>query len=142
MGNWLEVARSPNWFEKIGNRATANYSLNPDGTVNVFNRSYDKSGKLVNSAKGKASIWKGYDKPTLGVKFFLFEAEYRIEYINDSYDLAIVGNSKKTYFWILSRSQIAKSDLFAIINYLDELGYKTSNIIIEYSLVYNDDEDK
>ena len=56
MGNWYEIARIPNSFQKkcIGN-VTANYTLRPDDTVRVVNRCLEEDGK-TDMAEGIAKI--------------------------------------------------------------------------------------
>ncbi len=45
LGQWFEIARFPNRFERRCTNVTANYALNADGTVAVVNSS-TKAGKV------------------------------------------------------------------------------------------------
>lgn len=47
MGTWYEIAKYPNWFQKkCKEEARAEYSLLPDGKVQVINRCRLESGEL------------------------------------------------------------------------------------------------
>ncbi len=57
MGTWYEIAKFPQRFEKGMVGITAEYSLLPDGKVQVLNRGYkgDFNGELK-TIKGKAWV--------------------------------------------------------------------------------------
>lgn len=56
LGTWYEIIRYPSWFEPIGcYNTTATYTLNEDGTVNVFNSTIDVRGQNI-VANGRAKI--------------------------------------------------------------------------------------
>ncbi|MDI6742775.1 MAG: lipocalin family protein, partial [Smithella sp.] len=40
LGKWYEIARLDHSFERGLSRVTADYSMNPDGSVRVINRGY------------------------------------------------------------------------------------------------------
>ena len=54
MGKWYEIAGYPNRFQrKCTGYVTANYTLRPDGKVEVLNSCQENEGR-INSAKGTA----------------------------------------------------------------------------------------
>src|SRR5438046_321664 len=70
LGNWYEIARIDFRFEKNLNNTTANYSLNPDGTIRVVNRGFNyKTGKWKEAA-GKAKFVSDTNEAKLKVSFF------------------------------------------------------------------------
>jgi len=105
MGTWYEIARFDHSFERNLIRVTANYTLLPNGKIEVLNQGYKNTpdGKLK-IAKGKA---KQPDKEAPGklkVSFFLFfYADYYVLELDKDYQWALLGSSSDKYLWILSR---------------------------------------
>ena len=77
MGEWYEVARLPNNFEKDMTHVTAVYTAEEDGTVHVRNQGF-RNGEL-SSVEGKARPADAADSGELEVTFFWpFYSPYRI----------------------------------------------------------------
>ncbi|MCL7488732.1 MAG: lipocalin family protein [Desulfobulbaceae bacterium] len=132
VGQWYEIARYPNSFQKgcVGSMAT--YTLRDDGKINVVNECYDKtfSGKL-RSAKGRA--W-AVDKETnarLKVSFFWpFAGDYWIIDLGQKYEYAVVGHPERKYLWILSRSPEMDEKVYqSILARLQKQEYDTTKLI-------------
>jgi apolipoprotein D and lipocalin family protein len=132
VGQWYEISRYPNSFQKrcVGSRAT--YTLRDDGKISVLNECYDKSfeGKL-RSAKGKA--W-AVDKETnarLKVSFFWpFAGDYWIIDLGQEYEYAVIGHPERKYLWILSRSpEMAEEVYQSILARLQRQKYDTAKLI-------------
>ena len=69
-GQWYEIARLPNRFEKnCVSSVTATYTLRDDGKIDVVNRCKKASGKLE-TAKGKAKVVDKKTNAKLKVTFF------------------------------------------------------------------------
>ena len=100
LGKWYEVARIENEFEPQMQNVTAEYTLNDDNSIKVVN-----SGYINNEFKeivGKAITTN--DEHLLKVSFFgNFYSDYRILYIDNNYQYAIIGGNSDRYLWILSR---------------------------------------
>jgi len=113
LGTWYEIARLPYFFERKAQCVTATYSLNPDGTVRVYNRSNFKNpdGK-VKDIVGKA--WAVDDSNSrLKVQFYWpIRADYWILKVDDNYQWAVVGHPNRQYFWILSRTPKMEEKLY------------------------------
>lgn len=131
-GQWYEIARYPNSFQKgcVGSRAT--YTLRDDGRLTVVNECYDKSltGRL-RSVKGKA--WT-VDKGTnawLKVSFFWpFAGDYWIIDLGREYEYAVIGHPERKYLWILSRSpKMAEEVYHSILMRLQRQDYDTTKLI-------------
>jgi apolipoprotein D and lipocalin family protein len=102
MGTWYEISAFPYFFERGCSQTRANYTLRPDGRIDVLNKCI-RSGKEV-SAQGIASV-----DPTssgkLSVSFFWpFSAPYWVIDIDTNYQYAITANPNRNYLWILSRT--------------------------------------
>jgi apolipoprotein D and lipocalin family protein len=131
-GDWYEIARYPNRFQKgcVGSRAT--YNLNRDGTVSVLNRCFDGSftGKL-RSATGKARVVDPKTNAKLKVTFFWpFRGDYWIIDLGRDYEYAVVGHPQRTYLWILSRTKKMEDAVYeAILDRLKEQGYDVTRLM-------------
>ncbi len=122
LGKWYEIARIDNRFEKNMINATAEYSLNPDGTIKVVNKGYDKIKNTEKMIEGKAKI---IDKGLLKVYFVpFFGADYNILYVDNDYQYAVVGGNKKNYLWILSRRDTLEENIYdELVKIASERGY-------------------
>jgi apolipoprotein D and lipocalin family protein len=131
MGEWYEIARYPNSFQKgcVGSKAT--YTLLDDGKVSVLNECYDGSlsGKL-RSAKGKAWVIDKETNAKLKVSFFWFFAgDYWIIDLGSDYEYAVIGHPKRKYLWILSRTKEMDEEVYeGILSLLRDKQYDTSKL--------------
>ena len=118
-GVWYEVARLPNRFEKNCTGVTATYTIEDDGTVDVFNRCYlgDLDGRLK-EANGIARVVDETTNAKLEVSFFRpFFGDYQILMVDeDAYSL--VGEPDRKYLWLLARTSNPDEAVVAML--LDE----------------------
>jgi apolipoprotein D and lipocalin family protein len=106
LGKWYEIATLPQLFSIGAKCVTAEYSLNPDGSVKVFNRHVGAHGQVTNIT-GKATVEPNSGNTKLKVSFFGVEpstSNYWIVEIADDYSYSVVSDPTKTTFWILSRT--------------------------------------
>lgn len=131
LGKWYEIARYPMKFEKHMSKVTAEYLLNPDGTVKVVNSGVKKNGKR-HYAVGKAKIQDPNDPARLKVSFFgPFYTDYIVMFLDqEHYSYALVGSNKDKYLWILSRTpKLPKETLNMILKKAVDLDYDLSRLI-------------
>ncbi|TGN41744.1 lipocalin family protein [Marinobacter confluentis] len=104
-GTWYEIARLDHSFEEGLSSVTADYALNPDGSVTVTNRGYsDEEGKWQ-EADGHAVPVEGAPAGHLKVSFFgPFYASYVVFILDSDYNTAYVTGYNRDYLWLLSRS--------------------------------------
>ena len=131
-GDWYEIARYPNRFQKgcVGSRAS--YTLNDDGTVGVLNQCFEGSfGGKLRSAKGRARVVDKATNAKLKVTFFWpFRGDYWIIGLGRDYEYAVVGHPERRYLWILSRTKKMDEGIYeAILGRLEEEGYDTTRLI-------------
>ncbi len=132
VGQWFEIARYPNRFQKgcVGSRAT--YTLRDDGKINVVNACYEgaPTGPL-RSAKGKAWVVDTETNARLKVSFFWpFAGDYWIIDLGPEYEYAVVGHPKRKYLWILSRTPEMSEEVYqSILMRLQDQQYNTSQLI-------------
>ena len=114
LGRWYEIARFQHGFEKSIVGATAEYSLRPDGRIQVVNSGFKKvlDGRYT---EVKAVAWvPDASKPgALKVKFFnLFTSDYLIFGLDqEGYSWALVGNNERKFVWFLSRTPTVSDEL-------------------------------
>ena len=111
-GTWYEIARLPHRFERDMTNVRAEYTLRPDGRIDVVNRGV-KDGK-EKEIHGIARKCEGYP-PGVGeleVSFFgPFYGKYRIIYLNEDHTTAMVTSGTMDYFWILARTPALSGDV-------------------------------
>lgn len=137
-GKWFEIARYPNRFQKkcVGN-TTATYNLKQGNTIEVVNECLKKNGKL-DVAKGKARIVDEQTNAKLEVRFapaflsflpFVW-GDYWIIDLQKDYEYAVVGDPKREYLWILSRTPELETSVYqGILRRIEEKGFEPNKLI-------------
>lgn len=131
LGKWYEIARLDFKYEKDLNNTTAQYSLNDDGTIKVFNRGYNTKTKEWKESTGKAKFVGDTNEAMLKVSFFgPFYSGYNVIAIDQDYKYALVAGENFKYLWILSREKTIPKKIKE--NYLqkaEKIGYKTADLL-------------
>lgn len=131
-GQWSEIARLPNRFERAcAADMTAEYSLREDGNVRVVNSCEQTDGRLK-IAKWVARLRnpKG-PKSQLKVSFLWpFYRDYWIFDLDSQYRWAMVGTPDRHYLWILSREpELAGETYTPLLTKARTLGFDTARVI-------------
>ncbi|MEN9867691.1 MAG: hypothetical protein RL748_3281 [Pseudomonadota bacterium] len=132
LGTWNEAARLPMWFQRqCISDVTAQYGLLENGKISVLNRCRTKDGSF-DQAEGKASVVENSSNARLKVSFFWpFSGDYWVIGLDPEYRWAVVGEPKRKYLWILSRtSPMAASDLAAAKQIAVAQGYDLSTLVV------------
>lgn len=109
MGEWLEIARKPAFFQKSCLNSKAKYELKyKNGIPYVEIENFCSKKNEISSIKGKAKI---VSNRQLAVRFNIFmnlfnKVNYEIIFVDSEYKVAIVGSPDKKYLWILARNII------------------------------------
>ncbi|WP_310632070.1 lipocalin family protein [Paraburkholderia sp.] len=130
MGRWYEQLRYEASFEKDMDEVTADYSLNPDGSVKVVNRGRRAGAKAFSESVGKAKVADPATNAKLKVSFFgPFYGNYWILDHADNYDWSIVGEPSGRYLWVLTRAARPSPDVLdRLRKRVEALGYDASLI--------------
>ena len=106
LGSWYEIAHLPMFFQRhCLADTTATYSLLGDSRIGVLNRC--RTAKGVDQAKGKARVMKDSGNARLKVTFFWpFSGDYWVIGLDPDYRWAVVGEPRRKYLWILSRTPV------------------------------------
>jgi apolipoprotein D and lipocalin family protein len=120
LGQWYEVARFPNRFQKsCVSDVVATYSRRDDGRIRVVNRCKEANGN-VKDAEGVARVVDTATNARLKVRFapaalsflpFVW-GDYWIIGLADDYSWATVGSPDRDYLWILSRTPQLDADRY------------------------------
>jgi len=131
VGKWYEIARYPNRFQRdcMGD-VTAEYTLRKDGKIAVRNSCRKKNGSL-SQARGTAKIADTTTNSKLKVTFFWpFYGDYWIVDLASDYSYAIVGEPKRKYLWILSRTPKMDPVLYeSLLLKVAQIGYDPGKLI-------------
>ena len=131
LGKWYEIARFDFRFERGLNNTTANYSMNPNGSIRVENGGYDYTKKIWKKAIGKAKSVGTSDEAKLKVSFFgPFYGGYNVIALDSAYQYALIAGNDLSYLWILSRETTMPEDVKQ--NYLDlaqKIGFDTEKLV-------------
>ncbi|WP_368310997.1 lipocalin family protein [Luteibacter sp. CQ10] len=138
-GTWYEIARLPMYFQrKCTGQAIAEYTPNPDETVTVHNRCPGPEGKEL-SALGVARRPEPYARGKLQVTFAprwlrwlpVVWADYWVLALDEDYRWAMVGEPRRKYLWILSRTPSMDSTTFAALEkQAVDMGYDLRSLIV------------
>jgi apolipoprotein D and lipocalin family protein len=131
IGTWFEIASFPQSFQRSCTATTANYTIRPDGDIEVLNRC--RKGSLdgkEDSAKGRARIVDRTTNAKLEVSFFRpFWGDYWIIDLGSNYEYAVVGHPSRDYLWILSRTPSMDASVYqAILAKLKAQGYEVERL--------------
>lgn len=131
LGKWYEIARLDFKFEKDMNNTTAEYSLNSNGTIKVYNRGYNVKKKKWKQAIGKAKFAGNENTAMLKVSFFgPFYSGYNVIALDDAYQYALVAGASLKYLWILSRKPSIPAEIKdKYLKLAESIGYKTGDLL-------------
>lgn len=102
-GRWHAIARYPSWFERNCAGSTADYTLRPDGALAVRNACRRADGRMA-AVEGVARV---VGPGQLAVRFGavpFVTGDYVVLHVSPAYDLAVVGEPRRRYGWVLARS--------------------------------------
>ena len=139
MGKWHEVARLPMFFQRGCVESTAEYAINPEGSVSVVNRCL-KNGK-PKEVRGTATVVDAKSNAILEVRFnewfsiFIPRARqgnYFIIWLAPDYSAAAVGTPDRKCLGILARAvSLPKTTYDEILAHCRELGFPVENLMVE-----------
>lgn len=121
-GLWYEIARYPTSFQRNCQGVTAEYTLRPDGRINVVNtcRTGTSDGR-PRDASAVASVIEGSRGARIAVNFAPVplprgEGNYWVLYLDPGYQTALVGSPSGRFLWMLSRTPQITPQQRAVLN--------------------------
>ena len=140
MGRWYEISRFPQWFDEGCAAATADYALQPDGTISVFNRCLNCLGREVRNIRGTAAPVNERCPAALRVEFPGAPMETPAELANylvlgtDYESYAVVGTPGRLGLFILGRSpSMGPATYRKALEIAKTRGYDTAKLVKDYS---------
>ena len=137
-GKWYEIARFPNKFQsQCAGDVTADYIRRGDGQFDVVNRCRKTDGAL-DEAKGRARVADTVTNAKLDVRFApdwmawlpTVWAPYWIIDLAPDYAYAAVGDPKREFLWILSRTPQLPDHIYEnVVNQVTAQGYDTARLV-------------
>jgi apolipoprotein D and lipocalin family protein len=122
VGLWHEIASNPAFFNKNLVAVTAEYTANPDGTINVLNKGHANTANGPESSiTGTARVVDTVTNSKLSVQFsvpfgWLFRGKYWIVYLDDqNYQYAVVTDNRQATLFVLSRDPAMSTQLYNTI---------------------------
>ena len=137
-GQWFEIARYPNWFQKkcAGDVAVI-YSLNEDGRLTVDNRCRNASGateravgvaRLATNDGANSRLKVRFAPAALSFLPFVW-ADYWVIELADDYSHAIVGTPSRDYLWFLARTPTVSAEVYdALVRAAAAQGFDTTRL--------------
>jgi apolipoprotein D and lipocalin family protein len=131
MGNWYVLANVPTFAERGAFNPLETYRRNDDGTIATtftFNKKH-----VDGPAKTLRMTGFVNDAPDNGVWrmqwIWPIKADYRIAYLDEDYQLAIIGRNRRDYVWLMSRTpNVDQATLDRLISIAVSLGYERDEI--------------
>ncbi len=138
LGEWHEIARLENWFERGLRKVLARYDRGENGSISVTNSGYDARTGERREVHARAVV---ADAPNhLKVYFVpLVYGRYEVAFLDEDYSRAVVSGGSVSYLWLLARTpQLKDEELQPMLHCARELGYDTSRLIYTNSLSFPD----
>ncbi len=132
MGQWHEIARIDHRFQKGLTKATANYTLNPDGTVKVVNRGFNAAKNEWKEVEGEAKFLGDPRTAALKVSFFgPFYGGYNVVHLDPDYQTSLVIGENTDYFWLLSRNpDLPQNQVQALLQKAQSMGVDLNKVML------------
>ena len=137
-GTWYEQARLPMFFQRHCAQSEAHYRLQDDGSVAVRNRCLTHDCEWQ-QADGRAEPQQAGQTDKLWVRFDNWFAQlfpnvargdYWVLYLDEGYQLALVGNPNREYLWLLSREpRISPAQRQLLLDEAHARGFATDELI-------------
>ncbi len=131
MGDWYVIANIPTFIEKGAHNAVESYELNDDGTIaTTFTFRQDSFDGEQKTYHPTGFVRDDPSNAIWGMQFIWpIKADYRIVYVDEDYQLTVIGRQQRDYVWIMARTpEISDADYQRLLAMLDDEGYDTEAI--------------
>jgi apolipoprotein D and lipocalin family protein len=131
LGQWYVVANIPYFAESGRVAPRVEYSKREDGRINDWYYSKANFDAPETLMKGVAWVPNPAETAKLKVQFFWpITADYLIHYVDENYQVALVGHPSRDYAWVFSRkAEIDEATYNALLKRFAGLGYDTQRIL-------------
>jgi apolipoprotein D and lipocalin family protein len=131
MGDWYVIANIPTSIEEEAFNAVESYQLDKDGSIATtftFNEGSFRGEKKQYNPRG--FIRDSTTNAEWGMQFIWpIKADYRIIYLDEDYQLTVIGRNKRDYVWVMARSFSIQADQYdAMVQLVADAGYDITKI--------------
>ena len=131
MGDWYVIGNIPTYIETEAFNAVESYRLDEDGSIATtftFNQGSFTGEQKIYEPRG--FIKNPESNAEWGMQFIWpIKADYRIIYLDDDYQLTVIGRNKRDYVWLMARTpSISEQQYDAMVGLMEEVGYDISKI--------------
>ena len=115
MGKWYVISNIPNFIEDNATDAYDEYTLNSDGTIEIFYHALKDNNSITMKQRAKVidkennSEWR-LKLTSPCIPFLRFP--YKVIILDNKYEYMVVGYPKNKYGWIMSRNKKMDDDLY------------------------------
>jgi apolipoprotein D and lipocalin family protein len=131
MGDWYVIAAIPTAIETQSYNAIENYKLEADGTIaTTFTFYKGKADGPLKTYRPHGFVVKNTGNALWGMQFIWpIKAEYRIAYLDNSYQRTVIARNARDYLWIMARTpQISDAEYKELTDFVSGLGYDLSKL--------------
>ena len=131
-GKWYEIGRFPTFFQRDCVRSTAEYQVQPDNTLSVYNVCFKNDGS-TSDISGVAKVVDTNVPAKLRVRFNIFaQGDYWIVSLDPNYQWAVVSSAGKSSLFILARTAPMQIELRSrIVADLKARGFDTDRLVFD-----------
>jgi len=131
MGDWYVIANIPTSIETQAYNAVESYQLDDDGSIATtftFNKGGFKGDKKRYNPRG--FVRDSTSNAEWGMQFIWpIKADYRIIYLDDDYQLTVIGRNKRDYVWVMARTPTIEEEQYeAMMELVKAAGYDMTNM--------------
>ena len=131
MGDWYVIANIPTFIETDAVNAIESYEMNQDGSIATTFTFYEGSPDGERKQYNPTGFIVDQESNALWDMQFIwpFKAEYRVIYLDEDYQITIIGRSKRDYVWLMARLPVIGDDTYdKLLKYMASQGYDIEKI--------------
>jgi len=131
MGDWYVVANIPTFPERDAWNALENYERREDGVIlTTFTFNKGAADGPLKTYHPRGFVRDSESNAVWGMRFvWPFRAEYIVMYVDEDYEMTVIGRRKRDYLWIMARNpHLEESRLKALIDFAVEEGYDRGRV--------------
>lgn len=106
LGRWYEIARLETPFEFGLSDVYAEYAAMNDDRISICNYGTDAEGKTYRAEAVATFAGAGQLRVAFMPFLHFISSLYRVLYVDDNYEHALVANTSGTCLWLLARSRV------------------------------------
>lgn len=131
MGDWYVIANIPTAIEKGAHNAIEGYQIDEDGSIaTTFTFRKDGFDGELKTYKPRGFVEDDGSNAVWGMRFvWPIKADYRIIYLDEDYQVTVIGRNKRDYVWVMAREpSLSEKRYDSILRMIEAAGYDLSKI--------------